>query len=135
MRENLHDLPIKDRYAYHRLEAFLAVELNNDYNYAEKHMRAAIDIIQSAGNKSMLNSDMGNLAEVYVRKGDYAKAEAILDSIDFHIAGTYQPQYYYCKGMMHFASIITTKPTKHYERPYNHVTRAMYTMCMSPAWR
>ena len=102
VRENLHDLPNKDRYAYHRLEAFLAVELNNNYNYAEEHMRAAIAIIQSAGNKSMLNSDMGNLAEVYVRKGDYAKAEAVLDSIDFRIAGTYQPQYYYCKGMMAF---------------------------------
>lgn len=102
VRENLNELPVKDWHAYHRLEAFLAVELSNEYDYAEKHMREAIAIVHSVGNESVLNSDMGNLAEVYIRSGDYAKAEAVLDSIDFRIAGTYQPQYYYCKGMMAF---------------------------------
>ena len=102
VRENLNELPVKDWHAYHRLEAFLAMELSNEYDYAEKHMREAIAIVHSIGNESVLNSDMGNLAEVYIRSGDYAKAEAALDSIDFRIAGTYQPQYYYCKGMMAF---------------------------------
>ena len=90
-------LPPMVQYRYYYAKTVYLLEHSKDYAGAERVMKYAIANDHRIANKAFLQTDLSNLAEIYIKQGKVKEASAILDSLDKQANEFFHTQLMYCR--------------------------------------
>lgn len=95
------DLHPREHALYCVLSAIVASVRRGHHNRAIGLMKQAIGIDRQVGNQTWVDTDMGNLAEMYIRGNRYEEAARLLDELGSRKPkATSTVQYFYCRGWL-----------------------------------
>ena len=111
-------LPPMVQYRYYYAKTVYLLEHSKDYAGAERVMKYAIANDHRIANKVFLQTDLSNLAEIYIKQGKVKEASAILDRLDKQANEFFHTQLMYCR-------LLIAKQRGHTDSIYTYAQKCL----------